>query len=595
MTPRFDYLFTAKLDGWTPFRSGYRRFFTTRETELLAESERTFDSASRTVALLAFENEYASLGGLSVVTRFLPRHLLGAGEKVVFVTPYHSNHVAVKEARRAGKLAEEFTIPFECGGDFRRLSCLKDVGAPLPSYFLAVDGRFTAEEHPYAYSDPASLLADSLVFCVAVPYALARLGITRNILFHANDWETAAVALSSKISVLGGIIESAKAVLTLHNSYDAALPNEIASRYFSRPVPAPTVLCACIPLLNAPLATVSAPFAHELRADPLQRGCFVDHLQAEFSRNPPVGIENGTFGGKGPAFSPEAITRFASGDARTLVSEKNKRVAAFWSRVSSRADKRIIGGLSRPAPGVRVPVFFLSGRIDFLQKGFDVAFSAFERLRRGSAKLFFSPNAVGRAEAGGPELEFFGDIARRCEGDIAIWPFYLPHDEYRLLLRGAGFLVMPSFYEPFGAATEGLSAGTPVVARATGGLWMQIHSYAPVHVPSFYGDLFEGVFAGDGSAPNGLLFRERYPDALSEEEWKRIFSLPLSERGRSPLYEAMVQAAFAAFDAAVKLYADERAYTSLVAAGAASADAFAWPGTVEKYRKIYDAAARSAV
>ncbi|HMD68362.1 MAG TPA: glycogen/starch synthase, partial [Chitinivibrionales bacterium] len=461
MTPQqFDHIFLTKLHSWTQFRSGYRQFFTSREIDLLSKGEQSFDGASRTVVLLAFENEYASLGGLSVVTRFLPEHLRKAGENVVFITPYHPNHAAVREARARGKFREEFTIPFACGGESRRLCCLRDAGASIPSYFLAVDGQFTAEEHPYSYSDSASLLADSLAFCVAVPHALARLGIVRNILFHANDWETAAIALFSKTAIIDRLVVSAKTVLTLHNSYDAGLPKEAAGRYCSRPMPDATVLRAFIPLLNGPLTTVSTPFAHELRADPLQRGCFANHLQDVFSRNPPVGIENGAFCGPKTVVSREATAAWGSGDATLLISEKNRRSDAFWSRMESCIDIRVIGRLSRPAPGERVPVFFLSGRVDFLQKGFDVVFSAFLRLRRGSARLFFSPNVGGVAEANGaqgPELDFFNNIALRCEGDIAVWPFYIPHDEYRVLLRGASFLVMPSLYEPFGAATEGFA------------------------------------------------------------------------------------------------------------------------------------------
>jgi glycogen synthase len=596
MTPYlFDHIFQTKLRSWTQFRSGYQQFFSPREIDLLGQSERSFDPASRTVVLLAFENEYASLGGLSVVTRFIPAHLRKAGESVVFVTPYHGNHVSIKEARRKGNFTEEFNIPFECGGDFRRLSCLRDTGASIPSYFISVDGYFTAEESPYSYSDPASLLFDSLVFCIAVPNALARLGITRNILFHANDWETAAIALSSKISVIARLVESAKTVLTLHNSYDAALPKQITSRYFSMLIPDTTVLRAFIPLLSGPLTTVSTPFAHELRADPLQRVCFVSHLQDVFSRNPPLGIENGAFGGQEPAFPRTIVDKCASGGCGPLIAEKTGRNAAFWTRIAASLDGRVIGALSRPALDERVPVFFLSGRVDLLQKGFDVIFSAFMRLRRGSARLFFSPNVGGPGGAPGSDLDFFRDIALRCKGDIALWPFFLPQEEYKILLRGASFLVMPSLYEPFGAATEGFAAGTPVVARATGGLWIQVAPVAPVYVPPFYGDLLRGV-AGPGiTAPTGILFRERYPDALSEKEWSNVFSLPLAERGRSPLYEAMVEAAHAALEAAVGLYKDERAYASLVANGVASLGSFKWSDAVAKYRMVYDTASRSIV
>ncbi len=362
----FDHIFRTKLSSWTQFRSGYQDFFTPREIDLLSQSDRSFDASSRTVVLLAFENEYASLGGLSVVTRFMPVFLRAAGENVVFVTPYHSNHAAIKNARRKGVFREEFTAPFECGGDVRTLVCLRDVRAAIPSYYLAVENQFEAEESPYSYSDQANLLADSLAFCLAVPFALARLGITRNILFHANDWETAALALSSKIAVVNHALESAKCILTLHNSYDAELPKRITSQYFQRLIPASTVLSAFIPLLNGPLTTVSTPFAHELRADPLQQGYFASHLQQVFSRNPPIGIENGPFGDEKIPFSRAVLAAYDSGDAGPLLSEKEKRRSGFWSCVETCRDERVIGGLSHPRKGERVPVFFLAaGSISF--------------------------------------------------------------------------------------------------------------------------------------------------------------------------------------------------------------------------------------
>ncbi len=104
-------------------------------------------------------------------------------------------------------------------------------------------------------------------------------------------------------------------------------------------------------------------------------------------------------------------------------------------------------------------------------------FAAFQRLKRGSAKLLFSPNVAGLPGASAvyaEEIGYFANAAHRSGGDIAIWPFFVPNADYRLLLRGASFLLMPSLYEPFGAASEGYAAGTPVVARGTGGLWMQV-------------------------------------------------------------------------------------------------------------------------
>jgi glycogen synthase len=594
----FDHIFRTKLFSWTQFRSGYQDFFAQREIDLLSQSERSFNADARTIVLLAFENEYASLGGLSVVTRFMPACLREAGEKVAFVTPYHSNHAAIKEARRSGAFTEEFTIPFECGGDSRTLTCLRDAGAAVPSYFLSIDNQFVAEENPYSYSDPINLLIDSLVFCIAVPMAISRLGITANVIFHANDWETAAIAFTSKCAVIDRTLDSAKTVLTLHNSYDSELPKRIVSHYFSRLVPASTVLTAFIPLLNGPLTTVSTPFAYELRADPLQLGYFAAHLQQVLSRNPPIGIENGAFGEQEAPFSRTLLLACDNGDAKPLMAEKEKRCAALWSCVADCKDERVLGKLSPPRKGERVPVFFLSGRLDSLQKGFDVIFAAFLRLNRGSARLLFSPNVGGRSESSGGnngELDFFAGVANRCGGDIAIWPFFMQHTQYKRILRGAGFLVMPSLYEPFGAATEGFAAGTPVVARGTGGLWIQVDSSSPVHVPPFYGSLLYRAQSAKQEAPTGILYRERYPDTLSESEWKSVFSLPLAERGKSPLYEAMVQAAHSALETAITLYANRNAYASHIVNGVRAIGSFEWSRTARQHRKVYDVTSRSSV
>ena len=69
---------------------------------------------------------------------------------------------------------------------------------------------------------------------------------------------------------------------------------------------------------------------------------------------------------------------------------------------------------------------------------------------------------------------------------------------------------MPSLYEPFGSANEGLLSGTPIVARGTGGLWIQVNSACPVTVPPFYGAM---RLDGKREFPTGILFREEFPDA----------------------------------------------------------------------------------
>lgn len=589
---QFDHIFQIKLASWIQFRAGYSEFFSQREIDVITRTDRWVGAEGRTIVLLAFENEYASLGGLSVVTKYLPKFMKQSGERIVFMTPFHANHAAIRKADRAGRFIARFTASFECGGDTKQVTCLEDTTAEIPSYFLRVDGQFTAEEDPYHYSDPINLLLDSLAFCAAVPKACAGLGLTKNILFHAHDWEAAAVALTSKLAIISGTLDSAKTVLTLHNSYDSPLPRLIMHRFFGKFTTAQTVLQAFIPLMNGPLSTVSTPFAHELRNDPLQRGYFTSHLLDVFSRNPPIGIENGAFGGDASAPLP----RFDS--VNDVLSRKEKWHAEFRDVLSSYRDGKIIGGLDFSGKDDNAPVFFLSGRLDSMQKGFDTVFWAFQRLKRGSAKLLFSPNVgAGPGVAGGADadLDFFIDIARQCKGDISIWPLRIPQREYESLLRGAGFLVMPSFYEPFGAATEGLVCGTPVVARATGGLWIQTDPFDAIDVPQFYGTLLSHITSFPRSAATGILYREQYPETLSEENWKRIFELPLSQRITSSLYEAIVQAAYKGLRSALSVYRDPAAYASLISNGFRSLPAFDWKFAVAKYRKVYDTASRSIV
>jgi glycosyltransferase involved in cell wall biosynthesis len=331
---------------------------------------------------------------------------------------------------------------------------------------------------------------------------------------------------------------------------------------------------------------VSTPFAHELRNDPLQRACFTNHLLDAFSRNPPIGIENGIFGSPAKPF-PRKISH------TDVLSEKEKWHKEFFAVLSSYRDKKIIGALDFSGKNNDAPVFFLSGRLDSMQKGFDSVFWAFQRLKRGSAKLLFSPN-IG-AGKNGRELDFFIDIAGRCKGDITIWPLHIPQREYEALLRGAGYLVMPSFYEPFGAATEGLACGTPVVARATGGLWIQTDPYDAIDVPKFYGPLLSPFNQVRKRAATGFLYREQYPEKMSGKDWTRIFESSLSERIQSPLYEAIVEAAYDALRSAISMYRDRKAYASLIANGFRSLPQFDWKFAVAKYRKVYDAASESAV
>jgi glycogen synthase len=588
----YDALFTAKLDAWQPMRRGFVAAFGSGGADSLNARERSFRPASRKVAFLAFENSFAQLGGLAAVARILPACLSRAGEDVSVLTPLYANIPKVKEALANGTL--EPAVPkqeFQSASYRGVVSCYRAAASPVPAYFIAVEGRFAAALNPYSYADSNDLLDDSLAFCAAAPFILSKLGIMGDVLFHAHDWETAPVALTSKIAVLDGLMESARTVLTLHNSFDSGIDAERKKIFFGGDIPGDTVLRCVLPLLDGPLTTVSAPFAGELRNDPLQRAIFTNHLQGEFAANPPIGVENGMFGKPRLRYTYTALSHARQGVYDKLLAEKARFREAMLRVVAAMAGREgVIGGLAeadRPVSiekaGVDVsvdgrPVFFMSGRLDLMQKGFDVVFNAVQRFPPGKAALLFCPSSAEGVRHG-RELAFFRGIAEERPGDIVIWPFRITEAEYAAVMLGSSFLLMPSFYEPFGAATEGFIHGTPVVARATGGLTAQVRPLA-------------GGGAGPVGAATGLLYREAAEgDGPECAGWRGILDVSVEERIREPLYQSMVNEAFNALSVAASIFADKARYGRMMVNCMDSLRDFSWNTAAAKYRRVYDTAA----
>jgi glycogen synthase len=577
-----DFVFQTKIESWLPLRSAYQRVFTAAETEIILEALRGIDSRRRRIVFLTFENHYAALGGLATITRHFPRHLQECGERVLMVTPFHPNHTGIQKALDSGALLRGGGFRLLVEGSRRAAAWFVEPAAKVPTYYLSIDGFFTAGRHPYDYNDGESLLRDALAFSSAVPVLMTKLKIRQDIVFHANDWETALVALTAKCACATGQLKSAATILTLHNSFDHPLPPEPALCFTGRPLPNPmTVLQHAIPFLDGPLVTVSAPFAHELRHDPLQRDLFGPHLQTVFSRNSPVGIGHGLFGESQPFVDTKAMRAARTGDYRAVVAKKLQWRTQLCELLAADSDTRSIGKLTFRKRGTAAPIFFMSGRMDMGQKGFDVMFQAFRQLPPGTAKLIFSPSNPHEGSNG---LDFFRDISRVCRGDITIWPFYVSAQLYRSVLKGSSFLLMPSLYEPFGAATEGLINGTPVIARATGGLWSQVTSAVPCHIPGFY----RGMIEQKNTQPTGILYRERCERQDAGAQWRRIITTPAGDRMRVPLYRTMTAAALRTLQSAITIYHDSNWYAALIANGFDKEREFNWPTAVEKYRQIYN-------
>ncbi len=585
--------FSSQIDAWTPIRAQYHSMLSDSEIEALSSSANVYQGRKRQVVILAFENRYAALGGLSSVTKYLPRYLAKSGERVVFITPFHKNNAAIKEACTSGEIKKAFS-GLDCGlGAFKgSVTCYKETSAPILTYYVDIEGFFEADLDPYCYDDKTRLLEDSLAFCSVVPFVLSKLQIKENVLVHANDWETAPSALSIKLAVLSRILASAKTVFTLHNSYDAEIPDGKLEYYFGRKSFGRSVLQMSLPLLDAPLTTVSEPFAYELMHDPLQKVVFANHLQGCFSKNPPVGISNGLFDTAGIVFSKKAISDAKKGKISSLLKKKESFRQNLLQTLKMADDKRIIGKLSFKKGKEDAPIFLISGRLDMMQKGYDVIFHAFQKLKRGSAKLIFSPSNLPFDNS--REYRFFIDSVNEAEGDITIWPFIIPEDLYMQFLSGSSFFIMPSFYEPFGAATEGFINGAPVIARGTGGLWAQVKSVYPCHVPSYFRTFFNKDKAVSLS-PSGILYREDYDGIDIEREWKLIFSESPKQRLSSKLYCSMVDAAFEALESAIDIFNNKGDYAKLIVNGFSTLSMFNWRDTIKRYRKVYNCLSRRAL
>jgi glycogen synthase len=95
--------------------------------------------------------------------------------------------------------------------------------------------------------------------------------------------------------------------------------------------------------------------------------------------------------------------------------------------------------------------------------------------------------------------------------------------------------------------------------------------------------------------PTGILFREEYPDALAEIEWKALLALPISQRIASPLYKSIVDSAFHALENAVECYLDPTRYGPMIFNSIESVKSFSWKHAVEAYRKVYDKTSSSII
>lgn len=552
----------------------------------------------RTVVFVTFESEFAPLGGLAAVMRILPKEMAKAHRGVCFtITPFFRAITRCQAAiyERIDPLHVSIDVSFGKRREpaelyeFRHGDGFRTILVDSPAFFNAPcdcgdPPKPDAPCNPYYNpARPRQLLQDALFFCKAVPEVLASLGYTRNLVLFLQDWETAGV-----VAALAGDkrFHASRCMLTLHNSYDQRVSEGHFGYLTTRQLPGATVLSKTIPLVDGPLSTVSEQFAKELLTEPLHTRVYASHLQRVFRLKGITGIDNGAFGS---VDLPGSVLAAASqGDLRPLIREKLQRRQRLITMLKRARIDRAWGrlDLNRFAG----PIFFMFGRDDPRQKGYDVAAAAIERIPKGRAKFILTPIPGDEGLEG---LRFLRALVRRRPGDILVFPFRMRRG-FRELQQGASFLLLCSLYEPFGGATEGYASGTPVVARATGGLIQQVcPAIAPCLTPVV--ERLAAPYHATFESPTGFLFREpALPERVVIAGWRKIVRCRywphgdrLAERTGHPFFEAMVQQAAQALEDAIDVYcSDQERYARMIINGVHLLDRFSWARCVKAYRTL---------
>lgn len=622
-----------------------RPLFADIELRKIEAARQRIDAACRTVVYAVYENHYARSGGIFAVADNLPRALGQVCAQAVVLSPFHRR--LKKAPHPPGVIVGEVDVPFD--DRFEKTTIYRYERQGVAWYLFGADAFFDAQggptgDDPYDHSsvdEPGVdsnrlLLRDGLFAAAAIPHVLRKLGLTRNVIVHVQDWQLAATALTVKEAVLNDGLESASVVLTSHNPYDcgvtltdlAKITLRASGEQWPRPEPATagspnvdatqvdpwseppvlgtplvgdpartgaaaqeaaeedrrraTVYECMIPLFDAPMSTVSRQFARDLTSHPLQTVHFASHLQRVFRLRGLVGIDNGLFMPPHCAFSSEAVERATRGDFELILAEKSAKRTKLLEALTEYRPPARIGGLLADGDedltrlSAALPVFMMFGRMDPGQKGFDVLAQAVRSLPPGTAKFIVCPIVPARAEA---FLDLWRAVARERAGDVVIFPFRMQQG-YLESMSGATYCVMPSLHEPFGAATEPYLQGSPVVAHATGGL---VHQVVAVRE--------------DPEQATGILYRPQTVGTAEQQgrQWRAILEAPEpASRMHFPLYVSLVRGLAAALEEAARIFETEpQQYGRMLANLYPQALKFDWDRAAAKYGQVFDTAVRS--
>lgn len=596
----------AVLEKWENDVSGEKSLFSSEEYDTIRKSKAVREN--RETVYLSYENPWGKSGGVAAVADMLPKAMSASGIDVIRISPFHGK---LKDAPNLEDEARKGECSVTFGDDEYDTTIYLFQKDDERWYLFHADGFFEADggkygNDPYVYSEETKelrdgndsrLLRDSLFASAAIPEILRELGFSTNIIVHAQDWEFASCALTVKEAILSGKIERASVVLTLHNPFDHSLSDDDLGKITRlsgiEHWPAikgeirNTVLTCMIPLLDAPVSTVSRRFAQEFLQEPLQTGHFAGHYQEILGRKRIIGIDNGIFETPKPLTSEyeKAMAKAAVGSYDFILEEKLKT----RKRMLEELEKYLIekkdlihgtldGGEGKPLHELDddIPVFLMIGRLDPGQKGFDVFARFIEKAQGGKGRYIISPlSPFADDEDFRKHFDDLVNVSENGNGEVVFIPFRLDFEIFLLLRSGVTWSIWPSLYEPFGGVSEFYIHGTPVIARATGGLAQQVIGY----------DV-------DPEEASGILYRENPSDPDMALEVVRIQeTIEPQLRMNIGLYVEYVDALSNAMENAVDLYQNNRAdYGRILANLPGMHQRLSWRRSVDDYLLWYDTA-----
>jgi glycogen synthase len=316
-------------------------------------------------------------------------------------------------------------------------------------------------------------------------------------------------------------------------------------------------------LIDAPVTTVSEHFAGELTSDLLQTDHFAPHLQEILKKSGVVGVNNGMFIKFPHDFSEKE--EYTIDEVKEIKLAKRK---ALLDILDNYHPKERFGQLTYQYKSIRhlpdnVPILLMSGRLDPFQKGFDILLRAVEKFAKDEIKVILTPMPIKDSD-----LDYFYKVAwkQKCKGNVTVFPIRMEKG-YQELQIGSTFGIMPSIYEPFGAAVEYMVNGTVNIARKTGGLVNQIQH-----------------------KKNGFLYRES-PEFYTLDNIKAFARVnnAVQKRGRNRWVKSMVDELYNAIKEAIDIYqnhADD--YYRLIIEGFKQAGTFTWQRAAQAYFGIYE-------